>query len=144
MVVDSNLVDLKLQELSRCLLQLSKHRGVTAAELEDDLDKTWTIQHGLQLAIQVVLDLGNHILAGEGVTVEAYADIFVELARLQVIPKGFAKSIKWMAGLRDLLVHEYAVIDPARLVGVLNNRLDDFRLFASYMENCISGSGKQS
>lgn len=132
-LVDVELVQLKLQELNRYLAQLKKHQGVTASELISNLDKVWIIQHGLQLSIQIVLDVGNHILAAEGVTVHEYADIFSELARLQVMPEGFASSLKGMAGLRNLLVHEYAGIDMVKLTEILNNRLEDFSLFASYI-----------
>lgn len=137
-MVDVGLIELKLHELDRYLTQLSGHRGVTAADLIKNLDKTWIIQHGMQLIIQVVLDIGNHILAAEGITVGAYTEIFVELARLKVIPEEFAHAVKGMAGLRNLLVHEYAGIDLAKLVDILNNRLDDFRLFASYIKEYLA------
>jgi hypothetical protein len=51
-VVDAGLVELKLHELDRYLTQLSRHRGVTAADLDKNLDKVWIVQHGLQLIIQ--------------------------------------------------------------------------------------------
>lgn len=132
-MVDVELVQLKLQELDRYLHQLKKHQGVTAADLKQDLDKAWTIQHGLQLSIQIVLDIGNHILAAAGITVHEYADIFLELAQQRIIPEDYASSIKGMAGLRNLLVHEYTGIDMIKLVEVLNNRLGDFSMYASYV-----------
>lgn len=141
-VVDAGLVELKLHELDRYLTQLSRHRGVTAAELNKNLDKAWIVQHGLQLIIQVTLDIGNHVLAAEGITVGAYADAFVELARLKVIPEEFAHAVKGMAGLRDLLVHEYAGIDMKVLVEVLHNRLDDFRSFALFITDYLAESRK--
>jgi len=137
-VVDTELVELKLQELNRYLVQLKKHRGTTAAELRSDLDTAWIVQHGLQLTIQVVLDVGNHILASEGITVHEYADIFLELARLKVIPDEYAISVKGMAGLRNLLVHEYTGIDMTKLSDILNNRLNDFSLFAAYIIDYLS------
>ncbi len=137
-VVDAGLVELKLHELDRYLTQLSRHQGVTAADLNKNLDKAWIVQHGLQLIIQVTLYIGNHILAAEGITVGTYADTFVELARLKVIPEEFAHAIKGMAGLRNLLVHEYAGIDMAVLSEVLHNRLDDFRSFALYVTKYIA------
>jgi uncharacterized protein YutE (UPF0331/DUF86 family) len=70
--------------------------------------------------------------------VGTYADIFVELARLKVIPEEFAQSIKGMVGLRNLLVHEYAGIDMAVLREVLHNRLDDFRSFALYITDYLA------
>ena len=105
-------------------------------------DRAWIVQHGLQLIIQVTLDIGNHVLAAEGITVGAYADAFVELARLKVIPEEFAHAVKGMAGLRDLLVHEYAGIDMKVLVEVLHNRLDDFRSFALFITDYLAESRK--
>jgi len=132
-LVDVELVEIKLKEMDRYLTQLKKHREVTAVQPENDLDKAWIIQHGLQLCIQVVLDIGNHILSAAGISVQEYADIFSELARLKVIPGDYARSIKGMAGLRNLLVHEYAGIEMRKLADLVNNRLADFHLFASHV-----------
>ena len=140
-MVDVELVQLKLQELDRYLSQLKKHKNVTASVLKTDLDKAWTVQHGLQLSIQIVLDIGNHILSAAGVTVHEYGDIFLELARLQIIPEEFASSIKGMAGLRNLLVHEYTGIDMTRLAEILNNSLGDFTIFASFVAKYLSETG---
>jgi len=137
-LVDAELVLLKLQELNRYLAQLKKHQGATASVLIDDLDKAWIIQHGLQLSIQVLLDIGNHILAAEGVAVREYADIFHELARLKILPEEYAQSIKGMAGLRNLLVHEYAGIDMDIVSDILNNRLQDFSMFASHIADYLT------
>lgn len=137
-LVDKELLTVKLQKLERYLMHLKKHEGVDADCLENDLDQAWIILHGLQICIQVVLDIGNHLLAEAGVSVKEYADIFPQLARLEIIPDDYALSIKGMAGLRNLLVHEYAELDMDKIVDVLNNRLDDFRFFSAcvmkYME----------
>ncbi len=137
-MLEKEMVELKLQELHRCLSQLKKHQGVTATELEKDLEKAWVVQHGLQLSIQVVLDIGSHILAAEGVTVQEYEDVFLELARLEVIPEEYAYEIKGMAGFRNLLVHEYAKVDMNRVAEILNNRLYDFSSFASFVMDYLS------
>lgn len=132
-LVDRELIAIKLQELERYVSQLKKHRGIITDSLENDLDKAWTIQHGLQISIQVVLDTGNHLLAAEGISVKEYAEIFPQLAQLQVIPKDYAASVKGMAGLRNILVHEYSELDMDIIVDVVNNHLDDFSLFANYV-----------
>lgn len=132
-MVDKELLTWKLQELELYLNQLKKHQSVTADLLENDLDKAWIVQHGLQLCIQLTLDIGNHILAAKGVPVQEYADIFPELARLNIIPKDFAESVKGMAGLRNLLVHEYTGINMTVMADVINNRLTDFSMYASHI-----------
>jgi len=137
-MVNTSLVNKKLQELDKYLDNLKKHEGATKADLENDIDRMWAIERGLQLSIQIILDLGNHILSDEGVPVDNYADIFDELARLNIIPEDYAAKIKGMAGFRNVLVHEYADIDLDIIVNVLNNSLDDFKEFAKYIKNYIN------
>ena len=132
-LVDRDLVFLKIQELEKYLHELEKYRGITAEEMENDLAKLWTVQHGLQLSIQIILDTGNHILAEKGISIKEYAEIFPELARLGIIPKDYAEDIKGMAGLRNLLVHEYAGIELERIAAFINNNLGDFNHFAGYI-----------
>lgn len=132
-LLDQELVHLKMQELEKYLNQLKKYRGITAEELEENLEKLWAVQHGLQLSIQVVLDTGNHILAEAGVSIKEYSDIFPELARLEIIPADYAENVKGMAGLRSLLVHQYSELDLHKIAEVINTNLDDFSLFGSYI-----------
>ncbi len=136
-LVDKELVLLKLQDLDRYLTQLKKHQGVTADHLDSNLDQAWIVQHGLQLSIQLVLDIGNHILAAAGNPAQDYSRIFDKLAQIDVIPAEFAESIKSMAGLRNILVHEYTEVDMEKLADLLNNRLGDFSRFAAYVMNYL-------
>src|SRR5690554_7787652 len=126
-LMDTGLIMEKLKELDRYLKQLERYKGITATELEIDLDKTWIVERGLHLSIQILLDIGNHILAAEGITVEGYADIFIRLAELGIISLKFAEKIRGMSGFRNILVHEYDRIDLNKLVEVLNTSLSDLR-----------------
>jgi len=139
-VVDAGVIYHKLTQLEHYTEQLEKHRHVTAIELEQDLDLAWAVEHGLQLSIQVVLDIGTHILAEEGIIVDEYGDVFSELTKLRVLPGEFARDIVGMAGLRNILVHEYGKVDMERVAAILQNRLDDFRQFARYVIKYLSWS----
>ncbi|MGI9951490.1 DUF86 domain-containing protein [Moorellaceae bacterium AZ2] len=132
-MVDPHVVEQKLRDLERYLKHLEKYRGTAAQELENDLDLAWIIEHGLQLCIQIVLDIGGHILAEEGIMVDEYSDIFAELAKLNVLLAKFARDISGMAGFRKILVHEYTRVNKAKVTEVLNHRLGDFREFARYV-----------
>ena len=68
-LVDQELLTDKLQELERYLKNLKKYQGISPNALENDLDQLWIIQRGLQLCIQLVLYIGNHILAEAGISV---------------------------------------------------------------------------
>lgn len=119
--------------MDRYLKHVEKYRGTTAQELEGNLDLAWVIEHGLQLCIQIVLDIGSYILAEEGIVVDEYGDVFAELAKLTVLPAEFARDISGMAGFRNILVHEYARVNKAKVAEVLNRRLGNFREFARYI-----------
>ena len=137
-MVNLNLVNKKLKELEKYIKNLQKHEGADKADLENNMDKMWAIERGLQLSIQVILDLGNHIISDEGISVDNYSEIFTELAKLDIIPEDYAARIKGMAGFRNILVHKYAEVDLDIILEVLNNNLDDFKKFATYIRNYIN------
>ncbi|MFZ5945134.1 MAG: type VII toxin-antitoxin system HepT family RNase toxin [Bacillota bacterium] len=136
-MVEVDVVERKLKQLDQYLKQLAKYQSVTLNEIEGNMEKAWIIERGLQLSIQVILDIGNHILADEGIAVEEYTDIFVKLADLGIIPREFTERVKGMAGFRNILVHEYGTIDFQIVVDVMNNNLEDFRIFAGYVVEYI-------
>ena len=73
--------------------QLRNYQGINTKQLHNNMGKLWAIERGLQLSIQIILDIGNHILADKGITVENYADIFQELINQEIIPEQYGKKI---------------------------------------------------
>jgi len=134
-MVNKQLIYKKLSELDQKLELLKKYQGVTENELENNLEKLWIVERGLHVCIQIVLDLGNHVLAEKGITVENYGDIFNKLDKEGIIPKDFADGIKGMAGF--ILVHDYARVDVKELTRIVNNRLADFDEYAKYLLDYI-------
>lgn len=84
----------------------------------------------LQLAIQAVLDISNHIVADLNLNLPAdNRELFVLLTSRKVLPARLSKKLVSMAGFRNLLVHEYMEIDRRRVYRVLKNELGDFERF---------------
>ena len=141
-MTDKKLVMKKLSELEECVGALERMRKYDSAAIKSDKEKEWAVEHGLQVSIQIVVDIGAHILAssGEG-DVEDYAEIIERLGKKGVLPKDFATRIKGMAGFRNILVHEYAKLDMDLVCDMLKNRLDDFRKFAGHVNKYMEGIG---
>lgn len=57
-------------------------------------------------------------------------DISAVLAENKVIPRSQLQELKKMAQFRDLIVHNYARIDPAIVYGILKERLSGLQDFA--------------
>jgi uncharacterized protein YutE (UPF0331/DUF86 family) len=84
----------------------------------------------LQLAIQGVLDISNHIVADMRLNLPADSkDLFSLLATHKVLPVRLSKKLVSMAGFRNVLVHEYLEIDRRRVYRVLKDELGDFEKF---------------
>lgn len=137
-MTDKALIERKLEELEKCLKGLESLRVITLAELEENIEKQWAAERGLQIAVQVLIDIGAHILSSDGETgIEDYAGVIERLGTKAVIPKEFAIEVKGMTGLRNILVHEYAEVNLTVIYNLLQNRLDDFREFAGHINEYL-------
>ncbi|MBI3609771.1 MAG: DUF86 domain-containing protein [Nitrospirae bacterium] len=141
--MDTRLIRKKLGELEKYVQALEKLKPHTLQELRSDMVKAWSVEHGLQLAIQTVIDTGSHILAALGEQeIEDYADVMDKLGERNILPAAFAKTIRGMVGVRNILVHEYAAVDLKKIHEILKSRLDDFRKFAKCIDEYLSSSSK--
>ena len=137
-MIDKEVVREKLQELNRYLKELEDFKSMSLEEFSSSLGKQWMVFHGLQLSIQILIDAGNHILAAIGENqIEDYVDIIDKLGKRGVIPSEFACQIRSMAGLRNILVHEYAELKLDKIYEILQNHLNDFHNFIKYINQFI-------
>lgn len=133
----------------RALTQLAKFREylrarlpVTGTQLTDDFTLGMAVLHTLQLSIQLVLDVGAHVLADRAVgPIDEYGDIGPRLAALGMIPDELGATLTRMARFRNLLVHQYADVDFDRVVGILATGLPDLEAFDLAVRAHLQQSG---
>ncbi len=96
-----------------------------------DSDQQALAEHYLRLAIEAIIDVGQHIIASSAwESAEDYAAVFQILAKHGVLPKELLVRLEGMAGFRNLLVHDYAEVDPVRVFDVVQTRLGDLEALA--------------
>ena len=89
------------------------------------------VERYLQLAIRVILDICNHIVADDRLgLVEEYRDAVRLLGQGGYLDPDLTKRLIPMAGLRNILVHDYLEIDRGKLHTLLQDCLEDFEQFA--------------
>lgn len=138
-MVDKKIILKHLGELEKCIKQLSNHKNCTVRQLLSDFDLRWAVERGLQLAIQNVLDISSHILVETGVNgLDDYTSMIDQMGVKGIIPEDFAKKIRGMAGLRNVLVHDYVDIDTKKLHSYVVAGLDDFKKFAKYIADYLA------
>ncbi|MGB8299394.1 MAG: DUF86 domain-containing protein [Polyangia bacterium] len=98
----------------------------------------WAAERGLQIAAQAVFDIGNHVLAGGFAERPAdYAAIPGMLCGRGVIGPELEARLRGLAGFRNLLVHDYARVDPKQVREMLETRLPDLAAFADAVEEWL-------
>ena len=92
----------------------------------------------LHLAVESILDLGNHIIADDRLgIVNWYNDIPKILEQNGVIDAKIREKWIQMIGFRNVLVHQYLDVDRSIVYDVLENYLEDIemlrKVFARYL-----------
>ena len=96
----------------------------------DHLDAQDIVILNLQRAIQLVMDMGAHIVSTEklGVPINL-KDVFVILEKNHILEHILANKMQKMVGFRNIAVHDYQAINPDILKSILTNHLKDLQDF---------------
>jgi uncharacterized protein YutE (UPF0331/DUF86 family) len=132
--LDPIVVRRHLAALREALAGMAKHAGRSAQELAGNSDLRWTVERGLQLCTQNVLDIATHIAAAAGLDAADYASAIDRLVEIAVLPAEFAARLRRIAGFRNVLVHGYLRVDLKIVEEVLAQRLPELEQFARYVD----------
>jgi uncharacterized protein YutE (UPF0331/DUF86 family) len=137
---DPEVVRRHLAALRAALNRLNAYRDRTAADLRANTELRWTVERGLQLCAQNVLDIATHLAAASGQDAPDYATAIDRLADLGVVPAEFAAQLRPLAGFRNVLVHGYLDVDLAIVENVLRDQLPSLDSFATQVQSHLDKS----
>lgn len=121
-------------------LQAFRSEAVDFATYRDDKKLRRAVERSLQVAVEISLDIGRRIIALEGFRyAQDNQDVFRILAAERVIPHRLLNSLTDMARFHNLIVHDYAQVDDAKVYEILRNRLGDFDAFAEAIRAYLAG-----
>lgn len=132
-MINPDVIKERLQEMDENLKILAELKEENREKFKSDPKIFKLAERCLQVSIQALLDTGNYIIASNNWTRPRDNQETIKIiAANNVIPKDFANSILPMAGLRNILVHEYLKIDPDKIYSYLQ-KLEDFRTFQKHL-----------
>jgi uncharacterized protein YutE (UPF0331/DUF86 family) len=130
-LVDSERIFERLARLDSLVALLEDVRVGGADRYLTDLDTRLRAERALQLALQITIDVGAHLVSEIGAPPPSdYRGVFSSLRDAGLIEEELAGRLGDAAGLRNLLVHGYAELDDRQVWRALE-RLDDLRAFAA-------------
>jgi uncharacterized protein YutE (UPF0331/DUF86 family) len=90
------------------------------------------VERSLQVAIEICLDVGRRLISVRGFRYpNDNQDVFRILAEEGVLPQDLLSTMLDMTRFRNLIVHDYARVDDAKVYAILRHRLADFDAFAA-------------
>ncbi len=92
----------------------------------------------LQISIEGMIDMGNHILSRKSLgNPKDYVDIFSILKNNRIITDDDFGKFSKMVKFRNRIVHIYWDIDLNEVYSIIENNLDDFLLFINRIKKFL-------
>lgn len=128
----------RLYKLERDINELEKFRSrYNEKDLEEDLQVQWILRYGLFEAIQIVIDITCHLVSKFNIgNAKTYVECIELLKKEKYLSTNLCDRLIGMVGLRNILIHEYNIVDNKKLYYMLNN-LNDFREFAKEVKELV-------
>lgn len=129
-MVDREIVEQRTAHVLHHISRLRARRDIDAARLRSDEDLWNILLMDLQQAIQGCIDLATHVCVDEQLGSPTSAgEAFALLARAGRLSDALATKLTGAAGLRNLIVHQYAVLDADIIVSIIQTDLGDLEAF---------------
>lgn len=137
-MVRSEVIRKRLNKLDEYISVLRRLQRYSLDEFLADPERYGSAERFLHLAIEAVLDMGNHVVADDGLgVVNWYSDIPKILAEKSRLPSELREKWMRMIGVRNTLVHEYIDIDRTIVYEALQHGVEDLselrRFFARFL-----------
>lgn len=138
-MVDREIFSRRLATLHGYLGNLRAFQPTSEAEFRGSPAIHDLAERYLHLAMECILDLGNHFIADAGLTTpETNQDTFTRLEQAGAIPSDLAGRLRAWAGFRNILVHQYLDIDHGIAWNAIQKELGDLETFARWATSLLS------
>ena len=123
----------RLRQLKESLETVSEHEFIEKDELVDATD------HRLQIAIQACMDIASHIVAEMALEKpqKESKEVFMVLAREDIVADDLAKRLVAMGGMRNILVHQYMEVDDRKVYQAIKHDLGDIEEFVAQIQKFL-------
>jgi len=137
-MVDKEVILKRLDQLENKINYLQGIEQFGKEEFSNNPDIYFRYERALHLALEAVIDLGNHLIADQNLrTPESNRDVFKVLYENNLIKKDLYSKLEKMAGFRNILVHDYLTLDRELEYEIIRTNLDDLRKFMEMIVNNI-------
>jgi uncharacterized protein YutE (UPF0331/DUF86 family) len=131
--VNTDVIRKRIALLEKNIGLLEEYTRIPEDQLLGDPTLYGAAVHYMMESIEIVVDIGNHILAEKfSVVAGSYADVIKKLGVHGVVPKAFADDNEAMPKFRNKVVHLYDEVSGEEVYKNLQKAPEILRQFAEY------------
>lgn len=130
-MIDRDVVESKLRFLQEYLNDLKAYKDISLNDYRTSKKDQRFVERTVHLACECCIDIATHIISRQGLREpKDNKDLFVILFEENIISENVCSSMIKMAKFRNIVVHDYARIEPEIVLGILRKDIGDFKKFA--------------
>jgi len=130
-MIVKEVIESKLRFLREYLSDLEEYKNISLDSYQTNKKDQRFIERTLHLACESCLDIAAHLISRLGLREpKDNKDLFIVLYENNIISEAVHTAMVKMAGFRNIVVHDYARIEPEIVIGILKKNMSDFNLFA--------------
>jgi len=127
----------KISLIQDDLTHLVGFKNYSFDEIAKDFVKQAALERILERVITRAIDINQHIIAEldgkDASPPKDYRDTFIILSKLNIYTKDFAEEISKSIGMRNILVHEYDVVDQQSIYDSVGDCLKDYHQYCNFI-----------
>jgi len=129
--MEKRVVESKLRFLKEYLVDLQEYETISLNAYQTSKKDQRFVERTLHLACECCLDISAHIVSRMSFREPRdNKDLYSILFENKVITESVCDAMVKMAKFRNIVVHDYARINPEIVIGILRKNLSDFKRFA--------------
>lgn len=121
----------KIQRLEENLIVLENiYTQNSLEDIEANTAVQWAIRYGIMESVQIVIDISCALCSKNNLgSPKSYGDCIKKLSQFSYLTQNTASTLVKLAGLRNILVHEYVEIDIEKMY----ENLSDLSIFKQFI-----------
>ena len=137
-MVDKEILENLVVSIQKYLKELKDANDIDWETFVQDNRSRRFVERVLQILVESMIDLGQHIIADEGFREpNTYRDVFRILVEEGVLQEKKLTVYEKIASFRNVLVHHYEGIDDSVVFGVFKKNLPDIEDFLNQIFNWL-------
>jgi uncharacterized protein YutE (UPF0331/DUF86 family) len=135
---NKRLIQNKINKIEGYLKELEPILKLESNDILGNYTNLRTLERDFQLIVDTVIEINTHLISTENLRApEDTTETFYILGEAKILPMDFVKKFSPVAGLRNIVVHDYEKIDMEKLINDIKSDISQFGEYALYIDNFI-------